>query len=68
MQLSARNQFAGTVKSITHGAVVSEVVLKAGELEIVAVISKASAEALKLAPGSSAIAIVKSTEVMIGTP
>jgi molybdopterin-binding protein len=68
MKISARNTLKATVKSVTHGAVNSEVVLElpCGQ-EIVSVITKDSAESLGLAPGKEAYAVIKATSVMIGT-
>lgn len=67
MQLSARNQLAGRVKSVTHGAVNSEVVLELpGGAEIVAIVTRSSAESLELAPGREACAVIKASNVMIG--
>ena len=63
--LSARNQIKGTVKEVKLGNVMAEVVLSAGGVEIVAVITRTSAERLGLKPGDTATAIVKSTDVMI---
>ena len=41
MRLSARNQFKGRIKSVTHGAVNSEVVLELpGGITLVSVISR----------------------------
>jgi len=66
MRLSARNQLAGTVASITEGVVTAEVVVRlAGGEELVSVITLASAKSLGLAKGSRVKAIVKSTDVMI---
>jgi len=67
VKLSARNQLEGKVKSVEHGAVNSEVVLELpGGLEIVAVVTRSSAESLGLAPGSDAYAVVKASNVMVG--
>jgi len=63
--LSARNQFQGTVKSVKKGVVTAEVVLKAGDMEIVSVITLGSVEKLGLKEGDTATAIIKATEVMI---
>jgi molybdopterin-binding protein len=63
--LSARNQFKGVVKTVKLGAVMAEVVVTVGDLEIVSAITRASAEALGLEPGDQVRAIIKSTEVMI---
>jgi len=68
MPLSARNQFKGTVKSIKHGAVMSEVVINiGGDIDIVSLISVSSAKRLKLKKGSPAVAIIKATEVLVST-
>ncbi len=66
MQISARNQLRGTVKDVTPGAVMSEVVVDVGGQEVVALIIKASVDRLALKPGDAVVAIVKSTDVMIG--
>ncbi|MCB0202940.1 MAG: molybdopterin-binding protein [Anaerolineae bacterium] len=66
MKISARNVLAGTVKSITPGAVNSEVVVELpGGVEIVSIITKSSAESLDLAPGKQVYAVVKASNVMI---
>lgn len=66
MKISARNQLKGTVKAVTHGAVNSEVVIEvAPGVEVVSVVTKQSAESLGLKPGSSAVAVVKASNVMI---
>jgi len=66
MQISARNQLKGKVKQITPGAVMSEVVVDIGGQEVVALITKPSVDRLALKPGDAVVAIVKSTDVMIG--
>jgi molybdate transport system regulatory protein len=66
--LSARNQFAGTVKSVKLGGVMAEVVVAVGNLEVVSAITRASAEALDLKVGDTVKAIIKSTEVLIDKP
>jgi molybdopterin-binding protein len=66
--LSARNQLPATVKSVKLGGVMAEVVLTVGDAELVAVISRGSAEALALKAGDTVKAIIKSTEVMIDKP
>jgi len=66
MRLSARNILKGTVKSINHGAVNSEVVISLpGGSEIVSIITKSSAESLELAVGKPAYAVVKASNVMV---
>lgn len=66
MELSARNQLKGTVTSVKLGNVMAEVVLKVGDNEVVAAITRASAERLGLKVGDQATAIIKATEIMIG--
>jgi molybdopterin-binding protein len=66
MELSARNQLAGTVKTVKVGAIMAEVVIDVGGNEIVSEISKASVERLGLKTGDKVTAIIKATEVMIG--
>jgi molybdopterin-binding protein len=66
MQLSARNQLRGTIVAIKLGTVMAEVILKVGENEIVAAITRSSVERLGLKEGDTATAIIKSTDVMIG--
>lgn len=63
--ISARNQFKGKIKSVKLGTVMAEVVVDTGAVEIVSIISRASAEAMNLKIGDTVTAIVKSTEVMV---
>jgi molybdopterin-binding protein len=63
--LSARNQFKGKVKTVKLGEVMAEVVVQVGDLEVVAAITRSSAERLALQPGDAVTAMVKATEVMI---
>jgi molybdopterin-binding protein len=62
---SARNQFAGIVKSVKLGGVMAEVVVAIDGLEVVSAITRASAETLDLQVGDKVKAIIKSTEVLI---
>lgn len=67
MRISARNVFPGTVQSVTKGAVNAEVALALQQGEtIVAIITNASVDALELSVGTSAYAVIKASEVMIG--
>ena len=66
MKISARNQIAGTVKSIKKGPVSTEVVITiAGGNEIVSSITTHSAESRKIHEGSKVYAVVKASEVMV---
>ena len=67
MKISARNVLAGKVKSVTKGAVNAEVTLalQGGET-VVAIITNHSVDSLGLREGSSAFAIIKASEVIVG--
>jgi molybdate transport system regulatory protein len=66
VKISARNQLPGTVKGVTGGAVMAEVVVAIdGGQEIVSAITAESARRLGLASGKRVIAVIKSTEVML---
>ena len=67
MGLSARNQLKGTVRSVSNGAVMSEVTVDLNGQEIVSAITKASAERLGLQEGSEVTVVIKATDVMIAT-
>ena len=66
MQISARNQLQGRVKEVVLGTVMAEVVVDVGGQDVVAAITRRSAEALGLKVGDTVTAIIKATEVMIG--
>ena len=67
MRLSARNQLPGTIASVDIGAVMATVVIRLdGGEEVVSAITKDSAESLGLKAGDQVVAIIKSTEVIIG--
>jgi molybdate transport system regulatory protein len=68
LEISARNRLRGRVASIHADGVMAEVRVKLGDQEIVSVITRASAERLRLAVGDEVFAVVKSTEVMIAKP
>ncbi len=66
MRISARNQLAGTIVAVDHGAVMSTVVIALeGGQEVVAAITKDSAESLELTEGDAVFAVIKSTGVMV---
>lgn len=67
MKLSARNILKGKVKTVTHGAVESEIVIELSPgVEIVSTITKASAEQMKLKEGKVAYAVIKASNVIVG--
>lgn len=66
MQISARNALKGTVKSVAPGSVNTEVTVEvAPGVEVVAIITKASAEKLGITEGKAVYAVIKSSDVMI---
>ena len=68
MNISARNVLKGTVKQIKTGAVNDEVTIELpGGTEIVSVITRSSAESLRLAEGREVYAVIKASSVMIAT-
>jgi molybdopterin-binding protein len=67
VELSARNQIAGTVKSITLGAVMADVTIDIGNGQtLTAAITRNSVERLGLKEGDAVVAVIKATEVMVG--
>ncbi len=65
MEISARNQLRGKVKSVKLGAVMAEVIVQVGENELVAAITRSSVERMGIKEGDEVSAVVKATEVMI---
>ena len=67
MQISARNNLKGSVKSIKLGEVNAEIVLDLGNgMELTSTITRTSAEWLGLEVGKSAYALIKSSDVIVG--
>src|SRR4051812_10391587 len=64
-QSSARNRLEGTVISIQKDGVMAQVELACGPYRIVSLMSREAAEELDLQPGRHAVAVVKSTNVII---
>ncbi|ATL84251.1 helix-turn-helix transcriptional regulator [Streptomyces samsunensis] len=65
---SARNRFSGIVTEVILGDVSAQVEIQAGPFRVVSMISRESAEELKLEPGVPAVAVIKSTNVVVETP
>jgi molybdopterin-binding protein len=65
MTLSARNKLRGQVEEVVLGDVMAHVVVRVGDNLIESVITRRSAEELKLKKGDTVAAVVKATEVMI---
>ena len=68
MKISARNMLKGKVVAVTPGVVNHEITLElTGGVQVVSIISKASAERLGLKKGKKAYAIIKASSVMVAT-
>jgi molybdate transport system regulatory protein len=67
MKISARNVFAGTIETITKGAVNAEVIIMlSGGTRITSIITNGAVENLGLKEGMNAYAIIKSSSIIIG--
>ena len=66
MKISARNILKGTVVEVTKGATTAHVKIDiGGGATVTASITNASVDDLGLAPGKSAYAVVKASDVMV---
>ena len=63
--LSARNRLRGFIEEVRIDGLLAQVRMRVGDQSLTAVITADAARALKLRRGDDALAIVKSTEVMI---
>lgn len=64
--LSGRNQLRGIVEEVRAEGLLAQVRLRIGDQMLTAVITRDAVNELKLKRGDEALAIIKSTEVMIG--
>ena len=65
MAISARNQLKGKVTEVILGNVMAHITIRVGQNLIDSVITRKSAEELKLKKGDTVTAVVKATEVMV---
>jgi molybdopterin-binding protein len=63
--LSGRNQLRGIIDEVRVEGLLAQVRLRIGEQRLTAVITRDAVEELKLKRGQEALAVIKSTEVMI---
>jgi molybdopterin-binding protein len=66
MKFSARNQLKGKIVDVKKGATTAHVRIDIGGQIVTASITNESVEELGLAPGKTAYAIVKASNVMVG--
>jgi molybdopterin-binding protein len=64
---SARNRLQGTVLSVKKDGVMAQIDMACGPYRIVSLMSREAAEELELKPGDQAVAVVKSTTVIVET-
>lgn len=65
---SARNRFVGLVTDVVSDQVMAQVEVQCGPHRVVSLMSTEAVHELGLEPGVLAVAIVKSTQVIIETP
>ncbi len=66
VSLSGRNQLRGIVEEVRVEGLLAQVRLRIGDQRLTAVITRDAIDVLKLKRGQPALAVIKSTEVMIG--
>lgn len=62
---SARNRFVGLVTRVVRDTVMAQVEMQCGPYRVVSLMSREAADELGLAPGVTAVASVKSTNVVV---
>jgi len=68
MKISARNVLKGKISTVKHGSVNSEITIGLpGNIQIVSIITKKSAQDLRLSRGKGVYAVIKASNVMIAT-
>jgi molybdopterin-binding protein len=65
---SARNRLVGLVTEVVSDRVMSQVELQCGPHRVVSLMSTEAVKELALEPGSLAVAVIKSTHVVVETP
>jgi molybdopterin-binding protein len=65
---SARNRFVGLVTRVVRDTVMAQVEMQCGPYRVVSLLSREAADELGLEPGVTAIASVKSTNVVVEVP
>jgi molybdopterin-binding protein len=65
---SARNRFVGLVTAVTTDTVMAQVEMQCGPHRVVSLMSSEAVAELGLQPGTLAVAVIKSTNVVVETP
>jgi molybdopterin-binding protein len=66
MKLSARNRLKGRIVEVKKGATTAHVKIDVNGQIVTAAITNESADELGLAPGQTAYAVIKASDVMVG--
>ncbi len=67
MQLSTRNRLPGRITEVVKGEAAARVTVQVGDNNLVALITRESADELGLEPGKEVTTLVKATDVMLLT-
>lgn len=67
-RMSARNHLRGIVTAVAKDTVMAQVDIQAGPFRLVSLMSREAADELELEVGSVAVAVIKSTTVMVQRP
>jgi molybdopterin-binding protein len=66
MKISARNVLKGKIQAIKHGSVNSEITIQLpGGPQVVSIITKKSAQNMRLSKGKAVYAVIKASNVMV---
>jgi molybdopterin-binding protein len=65
---SARNRFPGIVTRVQKDGLVAVVHIQAGPHEVTSMMTREAADELGIEPGDLAVAVVKSTNVVVEVP
>ncbi|OLT13366.1 MerR family transcriptional regulator [Pseudonocardia sp. CNS-139] len=68
VQSSARNRLVGLVTAVVSDRVMAQVEMQCGPHRIVSLMSSEAVREMALEPGSLAVAVIKSTTVVVETP
>jgi len=68
MKISARNVLKGKIGTVKHGSVNSEITIALpGGIQVVSIITKKSAQNMRLSKGKEVYAVIKASNVMVAT-
>jgi molybdopterin-binding protein len=65
--LSTRNRIPAQITEVVKGDAAARVSMQAGDIQMVALITRESADELGLEPDQQVMALIKATDVMIST-